>query len=75
MTVLKINCLGPYGPENPKETKFGGIMYFDVLNPFLKEKNNFYLFLISILPKIDFWAKWDFVEIPKYFFFETTFFN
>ena len=75
LTFLKINGLGPYGPKYLKEIKFGGIMYFGVLNSFLKKKTYFYLYLTSILAEINFWAIWDIVEIPKYFFFGITFFN
>ena len=37
------------------------------------EKKYFYWLLISIFAKTYFWAKWDFVEIPKYFFSVSTF--
>ena len=50
-------------------------MYFGVLNSFLKEKKYFYGLFTSILSKISFWAKWDIVEIPEYFFYVTIVFN
>ena len=59
---------------NLKSIKFGGIMYLSVLNSFLERKKYFYWLLTSILAKIDFWAKWDIVEIPKYFFVRNNFF-
>ena len=41
--VWKINGLGPYDPKYLKEIEFGGIMYFGVLNLFLKENKNIFI--------------------------------
>ena len=52
----------------PNLIKFCKSIHFSMDSSFQKKKNIYFHYWLFFWPKINFWEKWDFDEIQKYFF-------